>query len=511
MAKFSKDAAVAVKSAIKTISQSPDTVTAEGGAGFARDEKSELYLLAVTNMVSESTFYENGKDRDSRFESLIAAVTKADPSWIARFVPFLRNTMNMRSASLVLAAEYVRAGGPNGRKVIDSALMRADEPAELLAYWLTRYGKKLPQPVKRGLADAARRLYTERSVLKYDGDGAVRMADVLEFAHPSPSAKWQEALFQYIISTRHKRDKIDTAALLTIQSHETLAKWPTEALRTLIATPEGPETLAAGGWTWEALTGKYGKLDAAFWEAMIPNMGIFALTRNLRNFDDAGISVEARNAVIAKLTDPDVIAASRMFPLRFYSAYANTGSLNWALALETALNLSLVNVPVLAGKTLVLVDMSGSMNAPLSEKSKIARDKAAGIFGTALALRANAADLVGFGTDSVAVAFRKGDSALKTMEKFRAMGGTNTMQAINRHFSGHDRIVILTDEQAFSDYGSNIKVSQIDVPIYTFNLAGYKAGHLSSGPKRHTFGGLTDSGFVALSLLERGKDADWPF
>src|SRR4051812_4150477 len=122
MAKFSKDAAVAVKSAIKTISQSPDTLTAEGGAGFARDEKSELYLLAVTNMVSENTFYENGKDRDSRFESLIAAVTKADPSWIARFVPFLRNTMNMRSASLVLAAEYVRAGGPNGRKVIDSAL-----------------------------------------------------------------------------------------------------------------------------------------------------------------------------------------------------------------------------------------------------------------------------------------------------------------------------------------------------------------------------------------------------
>jgi len=513
MAKFSKDGSVAVKSAVTTKSNVPNTLTHEGGAGFAREAKSELFLLAVTNMVSEDTFYEVSSDRDARYQSLIAQVTAEDPGWIARFVPFLRNTMNMRSASLVMAAEYVRAGGPHGRKVIDAALQRADEPAELLGYWLTRYGKKLPAAVKRGMADAARRLYNERSVLKYDGDGAVRMADVLEFAHPAPVAEWQEALFQYIISKRHNRSKIDTDALLTIQRHGVIGAMAGERLKELLATPEGIESIATGGWTWEALTAKYGKLDAAFWEAMIPNMGIFALVRNLRNFDDANIGAEARAKVIAKLTDPDVIANSRMFPLRFYSAYENTGTTKWADALDTAVNLSLANVPALKGKTLILVDLSGSMWSPLSSKSKTMRYKAAGLFGAALALRAEDADLIAFGSGSSEVPFRKGDSVLRLIEKSlsKDMGGTETMAAVNRHFNGHDRIVILTDEQAYFDARNFSKVAGLDVPIYTFNLAGYKAGHLASGAKRHTFGGLTDAGFVALSLLERGKDADWPF
>jgi hypothetical protein len=54
---------------------------------------------------------------------------------VGRFVPYLRETMHLRSASLVMAAEYVRAGGPWGRADVASALRRADEPAEMLAYW----------------------------------------------------------------------------------------------------------------------------------------------------------------------------------------------------------------------------------------------------------------------------------------------------------------------------------------------------------------------------------------
>ena len=37
-----------------------------------------------------------------------------------------------------------------------------------------------------------------------------------------------------------------------------------------------------------------------------------------------------------------------------------------------------------------------------------------------------------------------------------------------------------------------------------------KVGHLASGEHgRYTFGGLTDQGFAAISLLERGRDLDW--
>ena len=48
-------------------------------------------------------------------------------------------------------------------------LTMQDALARLLAYWTARYGRRVPMAVKRGVADAVRRLWTERAALKYDG------------------------------------------------------------------------------------------------------------------------------------------------------------------------------------------------------------------------------------------------------------------------------------------------------------------------------------------------------
>jgi len=40
--------------------------TFEGAPGFVREPKLELFLLAVSNMVGEDTFYEAASDRDAR-------------------------------------------------------------------------------------------------------------------------------------------------------------------------------------------------------------------------------------------------------------------------------------------------------------------------------------------------------------------------------------------------------------------------------------------------------------
>jgi len=50
------------------------------------------------------------------------------------------------------------------------------------------------------------------------------------------------------------------------------------------------------------------------------------------------------------------------------------------------------------------------------------------------------------------------------------------------------------------------------VPVYTWNLAGYRMGHGPSGTgQRHTFGGLSDAAFQLIPLLEAGRSADWPW
>ncbi|MFB6477691.1 TROVE domain-containing protein [Streptomyces virginiae] len=500
--------------------------TAQGGPGHLRDPRSELFLLAVANFVTQRTAYESGEARDDRFAALVRTLAVEDPAWTAGLLGWLRQDANMRTASLVGAAEYVKARleagateGPSNRQVIDSVLRRADEPGELLAYWTATYGRNVPKPVKRGIADAVRRLYSATSLLKYDTDSkAYRFGDVLNLVHasPDPAKPWQGELFRHALDRRHNPEEARVpAGNRTLVAHRALMELPVAERRAVILAPDGAERLAAAGMTWESLAGwLQGPMDAVAWEAVIPSMGAMALLRNLRNFDRAGVSDAVAAQVAARISDPEVVARSRQFPFRYLAAYQHASSLRWAYPLEQALGHSLADVPALPGRTLVLVDRSGSMWSPLSDRSELNRADAAAVFGTALALRAEQADLVQFGTTSEAVRYGRGESVLKVLERFGDLGGTYTAKAVKEHYDVHDRVLIVTDEQAASyGYGGDPTVEvPPTVPVYTWNLAGYRVGHAPSGTaNRHAFGGLTDGAFRMVSLIESGRDADWPW
>lgn len=500
--------------------------TFEGGRGCERDARSELFLLALANFVSQQSFYETGADRDDRFARLVRQLAVEDPSWTAGLLGWLRGEGNLRTASVVGAAEYVKArldagatDGPSNRQVVASVLKRPDEPGELLGYWTALYGRNVPKPVKRGIADAVRRLYSGRSLLKYDtASKGYRFGDVLNLVHPTPDPDkpWQGELFQYALDRRHHPDTaVPPASDRVLGGHRELMAMPVEDRRAVVTSAAGAERLAAAGMTWEALAGwLQGPMDKAAWEAVIPSMGAMALVRNLRNFDQAGVSDEVAAQVAAKISDPAEVARSRQFPFRYLAAYRHAPSLRWAYPLERALGHSLANVPALPGRTLVLVDRSGSMfYARMSDRSELSRADAAAVFGTALALRAADADLVEFGTHSNKIAYRKGDSVLRILERFGDLGGTDTTEAVRRHYRRHDRVLIVTDEQfTASRHGGPTEQVPADVPVYTWNLAGYRAGHGPSGKgNRHTFGGLSDAAFRMVPLLEAADDTRWPW
>ncbi|KUO03656.1 TROVE domain-containing protein [Streptomyces caeruleatus] len=499
--------------------------TYEGGRGRERDARSELFLLSVANFVSQQTFYETGADRDDRFARLVRELAVTDPVWTAGLLGWLRGEGNLRTASIVGAAEYVKArldagatDGPSNRQVVASVLQRPDEPGELLAYWTALYGRNVPKPVKRGVADAVRRLYSGKSLLKYDtASKGYRFGDILNLVHaaPDPDKPWQGELFQYALDRRHNPDTaVPPASARTLVAHRELMALPVEERRAVVTSRGGAERLAAAGMTWEALAGwLQGPMDRAAWEAVIPSMGSMALIRNLRNFDEAGVSDEVAAQVAARISDPAEVVRSRQFPFRYLAAYQHAPSLRWAYPLEQALGHALANVPALPGRTLILVDRSGSMWSPLSDRSKLNRADAAAIFGTALALRAKKADLVEFGSTSAPVRFRGGESVLKILGRFGDLGGTDTTEAVRRHYRKHDRVLIVTDEQyAYSRHGDPTEQVPADVPVYTWNLAGYRAGHDPSGKaNRHTFGGLSDAAFRMVPLLEGARNADWPW
>lgn len=518
----------------------PSTVTHEGGSGYLRDARSELFLLAVSNMVGENTFYEKAGSRDARYEQLVCTLAVQDPRWTLDFLRWLRLGGNMRSAALVGAAQFVHArlavpddkatdqDKNTSRLVIDAVLQRADEPGEFLAYWQSTFGgKKFPYAVMKGISDAVNRLYSERSLLKYDSaQHGWRFGDVIDICHPKARVAAGEltdeerarkiaakhALFRHAIDRRHGHDQEVPPVLGMLTKRATLLAAAPATRRDLL----DPSALRAAGMTWEALPSWLGgAMDAQAWEAIIPSMGLMALARNLRNFDQAGVSNAVAELVAAKLTDPAEVKASRQFPFRFLSAYKAAPSLRWSWPLEQALNHSLANVPELRGRTLVLVDRSGSMWSPLSARSDLQRCEAAALFGTALAMRSEHSDLVQYDHGSVVVPFAKGESVLPIVrDRFTGGGGTNTWAAVHQHYRGHDRVVIVTDEQSHDSYGREFHPGGFsrEVPIYVWNLAGYRAGTLPSGSgNNHVFGGLTDAAFRMIPLLESGRDGTWPW
>lgn len=507
------------------------TLTYEGGKAVKKDLKTELFTLAVTNMVGEQTFYESAKGRDNRFVNLIRQVTKADPEWVRSFVPFLRNTANMRSASIVVAAEYVKAGGPRGRDVVASAISRADEPAEMLAYWTLNYGKRIPQPIKRGVADAARRGYNEYTALKYDGGSRNwRMADVIQLTHPKAEDEHQNELFKYLLDRRYKgADAVPGESLAKIRASQELEE------RVKAGHRPTADELDAAGWTWERLSG-LGAMDKQAWESMIPTMGYMALLRNLRNFDQAAVGAGVAALVRKKLSDPEQVARSRQFPYRFLSAFEAADKVRWGSALEDALNESVKNIPELPGRSLVLVDVSGSMTAGVSDRSSMPRWKVGLLFGVAQALR-NDADLVIFGQTSEVMPLDRSKTLLHNIAEVtravdannkggwygRSQGGnvkvngkavnpyvghgTAMWDAVRKHANGHDRTFIFTDMQTADNRGRTKNGN-----VYAFDLSGYSRSSINTNDKGfYMLGGFSDAVFRMVPLLEAGQRAAWPW
>lgn len=530
------------------------TKTHEGGVAWRPDNAAiELLFTAATTYVGEDTFYEKASDRLARLIDLTHKATKRNPKVVEDIVRQLRSDFKIRTASLVVACEYVAAGGPNPRKVIDSACQRPDEPGEILAYWAANYGRsnakntlRIPRGIKMGLGDAARRLYTQRNVLKYDTSShGFRFGDVLELCHVNPVYAYvddageeaegnKSALFQYVLDNRHHNDgpeqlvsRYDDNRLEILKRNHYLAKLPESHRRAAMKGISSAVnfTLDDAGFTWERLSSWLpGGMDAEAWEHAIPVMGVLALVRNLRNFDEKSISKKARDLVIAKITDPDEVAKSRIFPYQVLTAYKEVRSDNWKLALNDTADLASGNLPKLDGSLLV-IDTSSSMRGALSNKSTADRITVAGLQAASVARASRDCTIVIFGDTSRDITHEvRGRSVLGGAEYIHSTVGsvghsTFGHSAIKAHFKPgkHTRAIIFTDDQMHDSidphdknvYGSwsrgwgySHRESDIShVPqVITFNVGGY-AGQATKGKGRITVAGFSDQIFGAVAKI----------
>lgn len=533
MSKFNKGTAVVdnrrfARGPVEVDREAPRTRTHEGAPAFTRTTKSDLFMLGVSNLVGEDTFYESAADRDRRFAELVRTVAVADVAWLIGFVRWLRREVGLRSAPLVAAAEGVHArrlAGLEGdnRALVAAAIKRADEPGEMLGYWRSHFGRALPKPVKFGVADALVQVYNEWSALKYDTPtSGYRFGDVIEAVHPTPRDAEQAALFEHLIARRRNRAELFRGGELPMM----------RARRELYAMPAGDRRRALAdsfhlfkqaGLTWEAVPAWLnGPMDAPAWEAIIPHMPLFALVRNLRNFEEAGISDRWAQYVAERLSDADQVRHSGILPFQWWAAVEHAPGVRYTLALDRALTASTANIPEVQGDSLVLVDTSASMtNRAYSAKSKMKPITTAAIFGAALAMRnMGRVDLVGFASGTFEQKVRKGDALVKTIEALhQRVGevghGTEIAGSIRERLRpNHRRVFVISDMQTMDGtYGHGVgHVVPAGVALYGVNLGGYRPTPIRSGDElRIEFPAITDATFKLIPLIEAGRSATWPW
>jgi hypothetical protein len=373
------------------------TYTHEGALAYSHVTKlQQLRRSVLSCLLFENQFYEDGQEIGERIESLALQVDTKELSSLAIQA---RSEYNLRHVPLLLLCALVKKGG--GRLVsrtIEQVIQRPDELSEFLAiYW--RKGKTpLAKQVKLGLA-AAFGKFDEYRLQKYNRNGAIKLRDVLFLVHAKPENDEQAGIWKRLADGK-------------------------------LATPD----------TWEvALSSGANKKDTFTRLLQTEQLGYLALLRNLRNMLKSGVEESLiRSAILARK------GANRVLPFRYVAAARICPSLEPVL--DQALQAALRELPILSGKTLVLVDVSGSMDDELSSKSDLTRMDA----GCALAsIIQGDLRVFSFSNDVVEVPPRRGMAGIDAIKRSQRHGGTNLGKAmVQMNAIKHDRLIVITDEQS---------------------------------------------------------------
>ena len=401
--------------------------THEGGRAKTVSNLLQLRRSVLATMLWENDFYEDGQEISARIQDLVA---KVQPQKVAELAKEARSKGKLRHIPLFIARSM--APLPTHRQYVSDVLaeviQRPDELAEFLAiYW--KNGKQpLSAQVKKGLAKAFTK-FNEYQLAKYNRDAAIKLRDVLFLCHAKPNDKAQEKLWKRLINDELK-------------------------------TPD----------TWEvSLSETKGENKKEAWERLLAEnkLGGLALIRNLRNFKENGVN---ENLVRDSLR---AMKVERVLPYRFVTAAKYAPNLEPEL--EEAMFRAIESKGrKIGGKTVLLIDVSGSMKQQISAQSDATRfDAATGLAILARELFSDV-EIYTFSDYLQQVPTRRGfalrDAILNSQEHWNTYLG-QAVKDLNGKVD-YDRLIVFTDEQSHDNIGS----PQEDANGYVINVASAKNG-----------------------------------
>ncbi|WAC74138.1 RNA-binding protein [Roseateles sp. SL47] len=413
---------------------------------YALSPRHQLAQLAATGCLSQ-TFHANPQDQLDRVLSLAQGLAPAE---VAKTAVYARQKGYMKDMPALLAASLavsdVALLSQVFSRVVDNGKMLRNFVQILRSGAVGRksLGTRPKKLVQQWLLNAS-----EKQLLNAAVGTAPSLADVVKMVHPKPAEAWRAAWLAWLIGR-----PFDEAALPPItQAFERFKRAAAEG-----AEAEVPDV------PFQMLTAL--PLTAAQW-AQVARQGSWQMVRqNLNTFARHGVFEQPgmTQAIADQLRDPQAVARARVMPFQLMAAFkAASGAIPHEVreALQDAMEVSLAQVPTLAGRVVVCPDVSGSMRSPVtgykgSATTSVRCIDVAALVAAAVLRQNPQARVMPFEQCVVPLRLNPRDSVMTNAQALAAIGGGGTncsapLALLNREGAQVDVVIMVSDNESWMD------------------------------------------------------------
>lgn len=458
------------------------TTNKSGHVAYDMKDMDKLVTQVLTTFFGEQKYY---GDTSNDLVKNAEHIAKREPRFVSNLARVARKEYHLRSVSHVLTCVVAHEveSKPFIKETVYDVVERADDITEILACYLSMYGKPIPNGLKKALGTALTK-FNEFQISKYNGgDKSIKFRDVLRITHVKPKNNREQELFNKIMN--------DTLPIAT--------RWETE----LSAKGNNKET----------------------WESLIENnqVGYMAMLRNLRNILNA--NPDNISKVFAKLEDKEEVLKSKQLPFRFFSAYREVMGLPNCSSkvldvLENAIEYSVANLPKLEGKTVIAIDVSGSMGSVISSKSTVRCCDIATLLGVLASRMCEDYIVYTFDNYLETKTFSSRSGIIDTTLKTSCYGGgTNIKLPLEKMLIDGvyaDRLIILSDNEINNRYCGYSGTCQTiannyrdkvnpNLWVHAIDLQGYGTQQFIGG-NTNIVAGWSERLLEFITLAEKGID-----
>lgn len=485
-----------------------DVTNEAGGAAYALSDKLALAQLSLTGTL-HNTFY--AKDED-QLKTVLELANKLDVEYVAKVASYAHRNGGMKDVPALLlavvAAKKVSLLPYVFDHVIDTTKMMRNFSKVIRSNVVGR--KSFGTRVKK-LLIARFDSMTDEQVWRGSIGNDPSMADCIRMFHPKAKTPSRNALYAYLLGKEYDKNVI----LPLINEFEAFKKDMT------LPIPNAP---------FEILTAL--QLTDDHWKSIARNATWSQIRQNLNTFARHNVfnDKEVKAAVLAKLQDPEQVRRARAFPYQLFATYMNVddASPDVKVAIQKAAEVSMDNVPAIEGDVEICIDVSGSMQDPVTghrvgATSKMKCIDVAAMFAAAVMRKNPLARVTPFDTAVRKVDINPMDSVMTNAEKLAIRGGGTdcgcALAYLNQQKSNAKAVIYVSDNQSFAQ---STKTSNGETPmarewetykrrvngarLINIDIAPYTTAQLPKSDDTLFVGGFSDAVFGVIASFVKNEN-----